>query len=212
MGKEYFTKELNELNFRKDIFETIHNILFSSLNFDEFNLGTKADKAITDKFFSDYFNASTRQKPKIEKDYYDYVTKRFFENNPHLCGHKLISNIFFGFVNMVIHYIKYRDDKTIKDLEIENNSLNHILGITQNKLIERQSKSKLLITEETKTKRGDVLSKLTPEFSRVIINLATSEICQKKNGTINFRELGRELGIDHKTAKRWLYYSQKQLH
>lgn len=206
LGKGYFGKELNELRFRKEIYETIFNLLFRSLQFDELNFGNSEDKKITEKFFSDYLNASSDEQSGVEFAYYEYVTRRFFEQFPHLNDCNFMDH-FFSFLNITARFIKFRGEESFKDIESENKSLNLILGIAQNKLLDKQSQSKTPNAE--KTKRGDVLSKLTPEYSRIIIS--ASEECKKKNGTMNFRELGRKLKIDHKTAKRWLYYAQKQL-
>jgi hypothetical protein len=65
------------------------------------------------------------------------------------------------------------------------------LTIQKNEL--RATTNKLLIYK----KRRDMMSRFSPDYLKEVI-----ERHRKKNGTINYSAVGRELGINHETAKK----------
>lgn len=101
----------------------------------------------------------------------------------------------YGYIRLqdLVTYLK--KDKTLKintsaivDLEQENKSLNHIISVQNNKI------------KTLKRKSNFTLSALDNKDLELI-----ADQTRKKNGSINYSRIGRELGVSRDTVKREIF-------
>lgn len=91
----------------------------------------------------------------------------------------------------------------IKTIKNDYSFINRELEIAHNKLKDRTKNRIKEIKQKNDTKKARIefIAKAIDNFEPKLKNAA--EKCRFKNGKINFSKLGKQFGVDHKTAQNW---------
>jgi hypothetical protein len=100
----------------------------------------------------------------------------------------------------------------IKTIKNDYTYINRELEIAHNKLKNRAKNRAKVIRQkiETEKARVEFFEKAINDFEPKLKN--TVEKCRFKNGKINFSKLGKQFGVDHKTALNWCKRYAIKLH
>lgn len=144
LGEEYFTKTMNKHSFMNECYNTFYGMLFEFLNFDELNIGTKEDNEKRNIYYDNHRTALTdEEKVNNEVEYFQYVTKRFFEIHPYLSDNKMWV-WYINFIAGTVLFVKNHGRLSIE--EIQQKHLELFQELQQHNIQREISKNKSMVS------------------------------------------------------------------